>query len=88
MARALGKIPADDRVEPLIAKELSDTSGGLAVGHIRSMDQVTTESTARTKFNTTLLSIFAGIALLLAAICMAGLLAPASLRALNRPPRR
>jgi putative ABC transport system permease protein len=67
------------KVEPhslgvAIQQEIRTASGGLPVARIRSMDQVTTESTARTKFNTTLLSIFAGIALLLAAIGIYGLM--------------
>ena len=51
-----------------IQRELRAASGGLPVAHIRTMDQVATESTARNEFNMTLLSIFAGIALLLAVI--------------------
>jgi ABC-type antimicrobial peptide transport system permease subunit len=39
------------------------------------MEQVTVESTARTNFNMILLSIFAGVALLLAAIGIYGLMA-------------
>jgi ABC-type antimicrobial peptide transport system permease subunit len=39
------------------------------------MDQVLVESTARTDFNMTLLTIFAGVALLLAAIGIYGLMA-------------
>jgi ABC-type antimicrobial peptide transport system permease subunit len=39
------------------------------------MDQVVVESTARNDFNTTLLTIFAGVALLLAAIGIYGLMA-------------
>ena len=58
-----------------IQRELSVASGGLPVAHIRSMDQVTVESTARTNFNMILLSIFAGVALLLAAIGIYGLMA-------------
>jgi putative ABC transport system permease protein len=38
------------------------------------MDQVTVESTARTNFNMTLLSIFAGLAMLLAAIGIYGVM--------------
>jgi putative ABC transport system permease protein len=57
-----------------IQRELRTTTGGLAVAHVRSMEQVVAQSTARTDFNTTLLSIFAGVALLLAAIGIYGLM--------------
>jgi len=58
-----------------IQRELLAASNGLPVAHVRSMDQVVVESTARTDFNMTLLTIFAGIALLLAAIGIYGLMA-------------
>jgi putative ABC transport system permease protein len=58
-----------------IQRELRVASGGLPVAHIRSMEQVTVESTARTNFNMKLLSIFAGVALFLAAIGIYGLMA-------------
>jgi putative ABC transport system permease protein len=54
---------------------LRDASGGLPVAHVRSMEQVVGRSTAQTDFNTTLLSIFASMALLLAAIGIYGLMA-------------
>ena len=57
-----------------IQRELRIASGGLPVSHIRSMDQVGVESTARTNFNMTLLSIFAGLAMLLAAIGIYGVM--------------
>jgi putative ABC transport system permease protein len=60
---------------PEIQEELRTASGGLPVSHIRSMDQVRAESTQRTDFNMTLLVIFAGVALLLAAIGIYGLMA-------------
>jgi putative ABC transport system permease protein len=68
------------RVEPFslsteIQEQLRTASGGLPVSHIRSMDQVRSESTQRTDFNMTLLVIFAGVALLLAAIGIYGLMA-------------
>jgi putative ABC transport system permease protein len=58
-----------------IQQELRAASGGLAVAHVRSMEQVVGESTARGDFNTMLLSIFASVALLLAAIGVYGLMA-------------
>jgi putative ABC transport system permease protein len=68
------------KVEPFslsteIQQQLRIASGGLPVSHIRSMDQVRSESTQRTDFNMTLLVIFAGVALLLAAIGIYGLMA-------------
>src|SRR5689334_20194114 len=61
------------RVEPTqligaIERELRAASGGLPVTHVRAMSQVVAESTARDRFNVILLSIFAGVALLLAAV--------------------
>ena len=44
------------------------------MSHIRSMDQVSVQSTARANFNMTLLSIFAGLAMLLAAIGIYGVM--------------
>ena len=58
-----------------IQRELREASGGLPVGKIRSMEQVVAESTARDDFNTTLLTIFAAVALLLAAVGIYGLMA-------------
>jgi putative ABC transport system permease protein len=58
-----------------IQGQLRDASGGLPVGNIRSMEQVTGDSLAQSDFNTTLLTIFAGVALLLAAIGIYGLMA-------------
>ncbi len=60
---------------PAIEKELSDVSGGLALAPIRTMDEVVSRSTANTDFNTLVLTIFAGTALLLAAIGIYGLMA-------------
>ncbi|HEY6292097.1 MAG TPA: ABC transporter permease [Terriglobia bacterium] len=58
-----------------IQQELRIASGGLPVAHIQSMDQVVANSTASTNFNMTVLSVFAGAALLLAAIGIYGLMA-------------
>ncbi len=58
-----------------VQRELREASGGLPVAHVRSMQQVVGESTARNDFYMTLLTIFAGVALLLAAIGVYGLMA-------------
>jgi len=60
---------------PQIARELRDASGGLAVGTIESMSEVVAHSLASERFNMTLLTIFAGIALLSAAIGIYGVMA-------------
>jgi putative ABC transport system permease protein len=57
-----------------IDRALRAASGGLAVGRVRSMDDVVKESTARSDFDTVLLGAFAGIALLLAAVGLYGLI--------------
>jgi len=58
-----------------IQRELRVATGGLPVAHVRTMVDVVGESTARSDFNTMLLSIFGGVALLLAAIGIYGLMA-------------
>jgi putative ABC transport system permease protein len=58
-----------------VQRELRVATGGLPVAHVRTMIDVVGESTARSDFNTMLLSIFAGVALLLAAIGIYGLMA-------------
>jgi len=68
------------RVDPhslisAIQKELGEVNGGMALTPIRTMDEVVSRSTANTDFNTLALSIFAGMALLLAAIGIYGLMA-------------
>jgi putative ABC transport system permease protein len=57
-----------------IQDALRDASGGLPVAHLETMSQVVSESTADTSFNMTLLIIFAGGALFLAAIGIYGLI--------------
>jgi putative ABC transport system permease protein len=57
-----------------IQRELRIASGGLPVAYIRSMDQVRVESTVRNRFNMVLLSIFGGLAMLLAAIGIYGVM--------------
>jgi predicted permease len=58
-----------------IEKKLQEASGGMPVAHIRSMDEVVVQSTARADFNMLLLTIFGCSALLLAAIGIYGLMA-------------
>jgi len=60
---------------PAIEHELKDASGGLPVGGLRSMNEILAQSTARQDFNMELLSIFGGVALLLASIGIYGLIA-------------
>ncbi len=57
---------------PLIAKELSQASGGRAVAHIRTMDEVMRNSISRENFNMLLVTIFAASALVLAIIGIYG----------------
>jgi predicted permease len=58
-----------------IQRELKNASGGLAVGRVRSMDDVVKHSTVRSDFNAILLAAFAAAALLLAAMGIYGLIA-------------
>ncbi len=59
---------------PAVATELREASGGLPVGGFRPMSEIVAQSTARQHFNMELLSIFGGVALLLAAIGIFGLI--------------
>jgi len=59
----------------VIQRELRAASGGLPIAHVREMNQVVAESTARNRFNMILLSSFAGAALLLAAVGVYGVMA-------------
>ena len=58
-----------------IQNELRLASGGLPVSRPRTMDEIVTQSTARSDFNMLLLTIFGASALLLAAIGIYGLMA-------------
>ena len=57
-----------------IQHEMQSVDSQLAASKIRTMDQVISESTVRQNFNMLLLTIFAGLALLLAAIGIYGLM--------------
>jgi putative ABC transport system permease protein len=68
------------RVAPFsLSSEIQDqlriASGGLPVGTVRTMDQVVSHSVAYQRFSVLLLSIFAAIALLLAAVGIYGVMA-------------
>ncbi len=62
-------------VSASVQDALRQASGGLPVARPRAMDEIVARSTARSDFNMLLLSIFAGSALLLAAIGIYGLMA-------------
>ncbi len=57
-----------------IGQTLQEVSQGVPVAHVRSMDDVLSQSTTRATFNTTVLTIFGGVALLLATIGIYGLM--------------
>ena len=59
---------------PAVENDLRKASGGLPVGELRSMNEIVALSTARQDFNMELLNIFGGVALLLAAIGIYGLI--------------
>jgi putative ABC transport system permease protein len=58
-----------------IQEQLRIASGGIPVGTVRTMDEVVSHSIAYQRFSTALLSIFAAIALLLAAVGIYGVMA-------------
>jgi putative ABC transport system permease protein len=66
---------APSTLSEAIQKQLLDASGGLPVARLRAMDDVVSQSTARSDFNMSLLTIFAASALILAAIGVYGLMA-------------
>jgi putative ABC transport system permease protein len=57
-----------------IERELREASGGMPLAGVRTMDEVVSDSTARSDFNMILLIVFAGSALALAAIGIYGLM--------------
>ena len=58
-----------------ITQQLRLASGGFPVARVRPMSEIVVESTARQDFNMLLLTIFGGVALILAAIGIYGLMA-------------
>jgi hypothetical protein len=58
-----------------IERELTEATGGLPIGQIRTMDEVVSRSRAAGDFNTLVMTIFGGAALLLAAVGIYGLMA-------------
>lgn len=58
-----------------IQEQLRIASGGVPVGTVQTMDEIVSRSVAYQRFSTTLLSIFAAIALLLAAVGIYGVMA-------------
>ena len=60
---------------PAVSEELRKVSGGRPVGNIRTMDEILARSIAEQRFNMLLLSIFAFVALLLAAVGVYGVIA-------------
>lgn len=67
------------RVPPLslrdaIQREIAAVDSQMPIAKVRTMDQVMSEATARQNFNMVLLTVFAGIAMLLAAIGIYGLM--------------
>ncbi|PYR38070.1 MAG: hypothetical protein DMF93_16795 [Acidobacteria bacterium] len=69
----LTRPPRPEIAAPTIARTLEHVSG-LPVARVRSMNQVVAESTARSRFNTWLMTLFGCCAVLLAAIGVYGLM--------------
>lgn len=71
---AIRSAPAPYSLSAEIQRALKESSGGLPVANIRSMDEVVRHSTLSSDFNTILLMAFAGTSLLLATIGIYGLI--------------
>jgi predicted permease len=61
-------------LRPAIQRELQAVDGQMPISKVRTMEQVIADNVSRQNFNMLLLSIFAGIALVLAAIGIYGLM--------------
>src|SRR3989442_1547715 len=75
-------------VRSVVQESLRVASGGLPVARIRSMEEIVVRSTARSDFNMLLLTVFGGVALLLAAIWIYGLIAYSVEQRPKHQPRR
>ena len=60
---------------PAVERELRAAAAALPVAHVREMKQILAASTARNRFQMVLLTIFAGIALILSAVGVYGVMA-------------
>jgi predicted permease len=61
-------------IGPAVAREFESLDAQLSPSHMQPMEQVIAESNTRQSFNTLLLTVFAGLALLLAAVGIYGLM--------------
>lgn len=61
-------------LRPIVQREFQSVDPLLSIAKVQTMDAVLAEGTARQSFNMSLLSVFAGIALILAAIGIYGLM--------------
>jgi predicted permease len=61
-------------IAPAVSREFESLDAQLSPSHIQPMEQVIAESNTRQSFNTLLLAVFAGLALLLAAVGIYGLM--------------
>ena len=62
------------QVVSAVTEQLRLASGGFPVAHVRTMNEILARSTSRESFNMMLLTIFGGVALVLAAIGIYGLM--------------
>jgi predicted permease len=72
VVRSSGTVPLPTQA---VREALRAASGGLSFGRVRTMHEVVAASSARTEFYTLLLTVFAGMALLLATVGLYGLMA-------------
>ena len=68
-------LPQPARLAEAIRDELRHSTGGLPIAGVRTMDEVSSSSTARAQFAMWLMSIFGAVAVLLASIGVFGVIA-------------